>query len=554
MPDEPITENIEPAPASKPETPAPEPQGRVFIPNTGMTPDWVKARTNTCGYQYGAEACANKIDPNVAFKDPETSIQVCDAHVGTCENCVVKSLKYRMHQTDDGSWHCAECFANYYIACPNCTEVVEKEEIFRPTRSNRYSMKNGGCIKCANKCISCDRVIDKDSTYTEDDNDYCEECHSEHFTFCEGCNDTVERDDSNYVENVGEFCNDCYHDRYTTCSECEKTIEKSDAQEIDENPYCEECYEKKGPAGYAGYTEDFTAFSYTKKDRYLNLLYKLLPITIKDLKTKQPSLAGGLADLISFSKGKPLTKEIVDEYRSTLTPEEFPVEYTVWDGGQRSIDSISRYQAKPQLVLNIVASSQMLAALQAEPVLYSLFDKSNQLSKKSGHPFKDDQIGWVRLEIDPQKQYILVDEIQSDHSNIINRLKNPKNDHEAERIHSAIKEKYNIDDETLDELLSKYWALVKDFPNIASQSVVRFAQQNGIKKLFWHTYESGKELKRNEPPKSLYDKTPKENFFLPSSERPFGLEGKFFEKEAKTANNMYKLARKLYFKNLNKII
>jgi hypothetical protein len=55
-------------------------------------------------------------------------------------------------------------------------------------------------------------------------------------------------------------------------------------------------------------------------------------------------------------------------------------------------------------------------------------------------------------------------------------------------------------------------------------------------------------LKHNEPPKSLYDKTPRDNFFLPSPNNPFGLEGKFFEREAKKANQLYKLARSLYIK------
>ena len=34
-----------------------------------------------------------------------------------------------------------------------------------------------------------------------------------------------------------------------------------------------------------------------------------------------------------------------------------------------------------------------------------------------------DQMGWARLELDPDKEYILVDEIQSDHSGAVNLIR-----------------------------------------------------------------------------------------------------------------------------------
>jgi hypothetical protein len=547
------------SPAAPESIPASQPA--PFVPNTGMTPDWVKARTMHCQYHYGAEKCPNMIDPNVAFTDPESGTQVCDAHVGECEECFEKQLKYRMHpyKEDEYSqteWFCESCYNDKFTECPNCSKLVNKNELLPPTRRNTYSMKEGGCKKCCEECYGCDKVIDKDYLYNEDDNSYCEDCHSEYYGSCEECNDTFSSDDLIYVEDVGDFCNSCFKEKYTSCEECGKQIEKDDSLEINNNYYCEECYKKKGPAEYFTVTENFNQFSYTKKDRYLNLLYKMLPIQIKDLKSKHPSIAAGLNDLISFSKGKPITIELVNEYRKSLNPEQFPVEYTVWDGIQRSIDNLedNPVENKPQLVLNVLASPEMLATLKAKPALYDLFDKVNTVSKQSTHPYIEDQIGWIRLELDPNGEYILVDEIQSDHSNASFRLKNSTNDYEINKIRSGLKSKYQLNDEELNKLLIEYSAILKDFPNIASQAVARFARKNNFKKLFWHTYESGKKLKKNEPPKSLYEKTPKENFFLPSSNKPFGLDGEFFEKEAKQAQQLYKVARRLYLKHLRYFI
>jgi hypothetical protein len=178
------------------------------------------------------------------------------------------------------------------------------------------------------------------------------------------------------------------------------------------------------PEQYSQYTENFQSFGYTKKDRFIDLLIKYLPISIKELKSKHPSIANGLNDLIVFAKGKPLTLEIVKEYRQSLSPEEFPVGYTAWGGIQRSIDTLDKAEfPRAQLVINVLASQLMSNKFASDPKLYDLFDKVNSTSKQSTHPYIMDQIGWIRLELDPNGQFILVDEIQSDHSNAASQLK-----------------------------------------------------------------------------------------------------------------------------------
>ena len=116
-----------------------------------------------------------------------------------------------------------------------------------------------------------------------------------------------------------------------------------------------------------------------------------------------------------------------DEAQDT---EEFPVEYSTWSGMQRSIDQapIEEQPKFPQLVINVIASDKMRQEMKSNPALYKLFDDINTTSQGSGHPYAKDQIGWARLELDPKGQFILVDEIQSDHSNTIAQMKQANQD------------------------------------------------------------------------------------------------------------------------------
>jgi len=173
-----------------------------------------------------------------------------------------------------------------------------------------------------------------------------------------------------YVEDEGDYCDHCYDKKFTQCYDCDKTIEKSDASEANGHEYCEDCFEKIGPSQFVQFTEKFNGFSFTKKDKYLDALTPLLPISVKELKGKSPRLADGLRELITFSKGKTLDAEMVEKYRDSLGKEEFPVDYTAWSGIQRSIDNLSREDQEKipdaQLVINVEASSQMLARLKAK--------------------------------------------------------------------------------------------------------------------------------------------------------------------------------------------
>lgn len=645
--------------------------------------------------------CANKFCNNSSFSphtdptfiiDPLDGKPYCNEHFNKCYSCNdYFSTDHLMKNNRD--LYCESCYRDVVNICPNCGASVTEDEILPPTiRNNR--MPNGGCTNCASQCNRCSKVLDNDNgSYSHDGDTYCEDCFSDFFGYCDGCNKTVDRDLMQYVEGYGDYCDSCYDDKFTQCYDCEKIFENNEMSEVNGESYCESCLEKIGPAQYTQYTKKFEAFTFTKKDKYLDELQDLLPISVKDLKSKNPRLADGLRDLITFSKGKAIDAEMVEKYRESLGKEEFPVDYTAWSGNQRSIDNLSREEREnipdAQLAINVEASPQMLARLKAKPALYDLFDKINSISEKSAHPYVKDQIGWIRLELDPNNEYVLVEEIQCDHSNgayklksvedyrkanqlkvkleskfetddigsyivnedfkekdedikalraiykrkfqmkdeeldqmfidkflvkeaeavlkaeypsvrLANVLLDPKlqdnenvktlreiykklgkyddsafnerlksglylpyfpelsdpelsedNNNIINKIRDGLISQYGLDDKGLNDLLTEYAGIMNDFPDIATKAVSQFARKNNFKKLYWHTYDSGMKLKKNEPPKSLYEKTPKDNFFKPTEEKPFGLNGQFFKRKASDTTGI--VARKFMLKYAGKL-
>lgn len=432
--------------------------------------------------------------------------------------------------------------------CDNCKQLTEKDNI---NYFSEYDTKF--CNDCCISCNDCGKAVDKDDILSEDGDYYCEYCYGERFASCEECNETIPRDDAIYSENFSQtLCEYCYKEKLLKCFECGEELIENNSYEFSDEKYCQKCYENIAKKEFPELTSGFQDFNYTKKDKYLKQLMKLLPIDVKDLKSKHQSLAGGLGDLFKFCQGKKITIEIVKKYRESLEPETFPVEYTAWAGVQRSRDKSTFISHQPQLVINILASEKINKELNSNFALKDLFNKINDLSRKSTHPVVDNQIGWVRVDMAPDMSYLLIDEIQSDHQNAVSALRlNSGTD--IKEIRTALKNRYNLDDHSLNLLLDQYNLILKDFPNIAIEAASNFAKSKNISKIFYHTYEGGKALKENNPPKSLYTKLPLEHFFLQSLEKPFDLQQDFLEREANIIYKLFKEARMLCLSAKSKI-
>jgi hypothetical protein len=394
-------------------------------------------------------------------------------------------------------------------------------------------------------CYSCNRVTKlKEDMHPEPDarnpDYYCEDCFYEHYTCCEECNDWIDSENS-YYANHTTLCESCFNHSYGYCNQCNETFSNQDLHEdADGEKYCEECRPASASTDYEDVTK-IEGASFNKFNRVLTELKRLLPISPKELKQKNPRLATMCRDLITFANGKELTPELVARFEADMPKENYPVEYTVWRSPlQRSVSA-----RKPQFVINILASEQMLAKIQADGT-YELFDHINTASKNSGHPYVKDQIGWTRIELNPEEKYILVDEVQTDHMNAIDRIKTET--YQGKSYAEHIMNKKNLTPEQFVVYLNTFKNHIRDFYDIAMDTISQFARANGYERIFYHTYESGKRLKHNNPPESIYTELPARHFFAPTEETPFGLEGSFLIRNAKNLINLcnlfYKLASK----------
>lgn len=486
-----------------------------------------------CGH--GVAFNAGKHPNHVATSAPvdKTSGVICNRCANQCKIC--GKIDYNNELTDErGHKICEDCWEEAYFECPQCKEVKPLESLMEEKRRKNSLNQEDldyGCTDCMADCENsrCPIVNLKEKMLEGPDNNYyCEDCFSESFTTCEECNQTLWSEDAHYGGD-GSYCEQCYNEKFGNCHECGETFPRNELKEDESDgyEYCEDCFKGKTalPPEYESLVNVPVRFN--KHTRALTQLKKLLPISVKELKTKNMALANSLKDLIIFSKGRDLTPEVVAEFEEGLDTDEYPIEFTTWRSPQqRSVKS-----KVPQLVLNIIASPEVLDEMRRDGS-YNLFEKINETSKESGHPMVEDQLGWARVELHPSEKYLLIDEIQADHLNAIDRINNENYQGRSYKDH--IKSRYDLTEEQWQTICQNLKKHLKDFSDIAIQAVRNFATANGYTKIFYHTYESGKQLKRNAPPKSMYTEVPKKNMFLPSPEKPFGLEGNFLSREARS--------------------
>ena len=257
---------------------------------------------------------------------------------------------------------------------------------------------------------------------------------------------------------------------------------------------------------------------YTKDLRILRKLLNKGVRDIRELKKTNPRLMQRLQPLVEFTKGRPITDEALTSFENELKKSGYSVERGEFKQNmQRSLSRRPSHSDVPQIVLRVIASDEHIKEMKDAGV-YKLFDMLVSRYKNTAHPYAVNQIGWIRLDVAEDKEYLLVDEVQSD---VLGGL--------HKEYYFKIKDKTP---EEMKEMNKKLEEIIDNFPDVATEVVTAFAQKNGIKRIFWHTYEGGMALKGNQPPESLYKKTPKENYFEVTEDQPFRLPESFWVREA----------------------
>lgn len=100
------------------------------------------------------------------------------------------------------------------------------------------------CDDCQSKdnyhfCQSCDTLIHEGDEIYIDGDYYCDECAVE----CSCCDAWIVRDEGIVTAHDNIICQSCYDNEYVTCERCGDVIDYESSSRIDDNYYCEYCYE-----------------------------------------------------------------------------------------------------------------------------------------------------------------------------------------------------------------------------------------------------------------------------------------------------------------------
>lgn len=90
-------------------------------------------------------------------------------------------------------------------------------------------------------CEFCSKVVDKDASYTHDNDLHCEDCYHERYMMCESCESIASVEN---VHNVDDkvICDSCYDNDYFTCSNCNTVDVNDNAHTAYNEIYCERCF------------------------------------------------------------------------------------------------------------------------------------------------------------------------------------------------------------------------------------------------------------------------------------------------------------------------
>lgn len=216
-------------------------------------------------------------------------------------------------------------------------------------------------------------------------------------------------------------------------------------------------------------------------------------MTLKDIAQKYPSEFNRHKDLIQHlislaknrpeNKGKPdkelnITAEDIEQaiqHHSGEGKPMYDVSYRTWSGDQRL------NQVK-QLVMQINRNSTFDEVFDAESLEF--IKRITEASIGSGHPvIKGKTIGWIRVDLS-NPQVLIVDEIQSDVVQLLQRLTSGKEPYLIEQLQS----KWPM--EKIEELYKKVNAQIGHWFVDAVSTLLAFARKNNIPKVAIHTKES----------------------------------------------------------------
>ena len=198
---------------------------------------------------------------------------------------------------------------------------------------------------------------------------------------------------------------------------------------------------------------------------------------------------------IFSNKGKLSSQEIQGKIES-LPKTPYAISYGKWDSNKTQ-----NLNNQDQIVFRLDHTDQSLKPLQEDSSVYNTFKKVQEVSKRSGHPTKENSIAWARVDAtDPD--HWMIDEVQSDFGKTVTQYLKENGDEEKSKHVQKISDYH------------------KDWREALINSVIKEAKKAGASKVSTHSPESKSAHTGSENIHSVYkdsyQKVPRKMGFKPS--------------------------------------
>lgn len=251
---------------------------------------------------------------------------------------------------------------------------------------------------------------------------------------------------------------------------------------------------------------------------------------------------------------KPLVKDFLARYgQGKLTQEMLNLVWTepffkfllgidLWgDKKARHYYQTSRPGYNLVLQLNFSNLHDKVFRKLVEPWREGIFNTNVHPVMQGNEPRFRETLAWARIDLDFEQDQALIEEIQSDWvKNSQNTLHRVVDNWKAGEFYFE----YGIDGDP-ENVMTYVNNVLKPYVDIWDEAMITAAiqfirQELGIHTIFYHSYETGCQVKHCEPPMSLYTRLPKKFCFEKTQETPaFLVNNHFFQKSVRKVKNPY---------------
>lgn len=143
-----------------------------------------------------------------------------------------------------GEKYCFLCFDETFSTCGYCGEVHHQESM-RYCEDKEYDICDSCYSEYFEYCSECDELFHQDDvTHIHDGDRVCDRCLSKEYATCDDCGELRKLNEISISDIEAEsLCPYCWNRNVVECDGCGMTGDKDNMHEVDNEMFCEGCYE-----------------------------------------------------------------------------------------------------------------------------------------------------------------------------------------------------------------------------------------------------------------------------------------------------------------------